>query len=364
VSARGGQASTLSSVCVLTDHPLIPHMTSKLKLFTGGFVIEQSDAGNTFKIESTSFMIFSIGINKFNPFLKLLSILQNIPAVSLPILISFEHHVAELWTIDASECLTIAQSRGFIRNPPSGPESELRGLPAPQAPDGLLIIIRVNEFRDCECDTTADIDASNTSQHESEAEEDDNDDDDDDTNVGRRGGGSRRVKNTTSVTQIDRVRKSMMFNPLKRSLSPFCSPSSSSSTINIFEPVCVAIFAPRGSKISAALGSPLLTWRSTLRSKGLPEHRGRRGEVDVSEGEAGFVPSSVLKAFIAAIDSYSIADCSSNGSGFGVSTDSAVTGMEDMIWDESTVATSSTVCAAGRKLSGLPGTGFLAMRYF
>jgi hypothetical protein len=361
VSARGGQASTLSSVCILTDHPLIPHMTSKLKLFTGGFLIDQSDAGNTRKIDSASFTIFSIGINKFNPFLSLLSILHNIPAASLPILISFEHHVAELWTVDASECLTIAQSRGFIRNPPSGPESELRGLPAPQAPDGLLIIIRLNEFQDCECDTTADIDASNTLQHDSEAEEDG---DDDDTNVGRRGGGSRRVKNTTSVTQIDRVRKSMMFNPLKRSLSPFCSPSSSSSNINIFEPVCVAIFAPRGSKISAALGSPLLTWRSTLRSKGLPEHRGGRGEVYASEREAGSVPSSVLKAFIAAIDSYSIADCSSNGSGLKVSTDSAVTGMEDMIWDESTGATSSTVCAAGRELSGLPGTGFLAMRYY
>lgn len=48
VSMREGQASTLSSVCVLTDHPLIPHMTSKLQLFTGGFVIEGSDAGMTY----------------------------------------------------------------------------------------------------------------------------------------------------------------------------------------------------------------------------------------------------------------------------------------------------------------------------
>jgi hypothetical protein len=278
-------------------------------------------------------------------------------------LISFEHNVAEMWTIDASECLTIAQSRGFIRNPLSGPESEFRDLPAPQAPDGLLIVMRLKEFQDCECDATTGIDASSISEDESEADDDDADDDDD-INVGRRGVGSGRARNTTSDSKMDHVRKSMMFNPLKRSLSPFCSPSSSRSTTDILEPVCIGIFAPRGSKISAALRSPLMTWRSALRSKGLPEHRGGRSKVDVSEGETGSVPSSVLKAFVAAIDSYSIADCSSHGSGFGVGPESAGTGLEDMIWDESTGSTSGTVCAAGRELSGLPGTGFLAMRYF
>ena len=254
----------------------------------------------------------------------------------------------------------MAQSRGFIRSSPSSSESEFQGLPAPQAPDGLLIIIRLKKFEDCECDTTIDSDVPSESKNDSEAERDD---EDDDTDQDRRRGGSGRTSNATSDSKIDRARKSMMFNPLRRSLSPFCSSSSSSSMIDILEPVCVAIFAPRGSKISAALRSPLMTWRSVLHSKGLPEHRGGRGEGDVSGGDEGSVPSSVLKAFVATIDSYSIADCSSHGSGFGAGLESAGTGLEDMIWDESTGASSGTIWAAGRELCGLPGTGFLAMRY-
>lgn len=218
--------------------------------------------------------------------------------------------------------------------------------------------MRLKQFQDCECDTTIDIDACGVSRVDREAQEDD------ETDWSRRATGSTSASNANSDTKTDCVLKSMMFNPLKRSLSPFCSPSSFTSTTDIIEPVCVAIFAPRGSKISALLRSPLMTWRSTLRSKGLPEHRGGRGYGDVTGRVDGSVPSSILKAFVAAIDSYSIADCSSHGSGFGGGLESAGTGLEDMLWDESAGASSGTICAAGRELSGLSGTGFLAMRYF
>lgn len=79
VSTRGGEASTSSSVCILTDHPLIPHMTSKLKLFTGGFVIEKSDAGkiNTIKCIDSKFYPSVFTLNKANGIAFILMFLQH-----------------------------------------------------------------------------------------------------------------------------------------------------------------------------------------------------------------------------------------------------------------------------------------------
>ena len=80
----------------------------------------------------------------------------------------------------------------------------------------------------------------------------------------------------------------------------------------------------------------------------------------------GSLPIGILRAFIAAIDTYSIADCTGQGLGlsFGLNRDRDISGgLRDMIFDESIPVTANMIQPAAMKLCGLPGTGFLAMRY-
>ena len=55
-----------------------------------------------------------------------------------------EHHVAEMWTIDASDCLSIARDRGYLGLQLS------KDLPELTSPKGLLVIIKLKSTKDFE----------------------------------------------------------------------------------------------------------------------------------------------------------------------------------------------------------------------
>ena len=327
-------------------------------------------------------------------------------------MISIEQHVLEMWTVDPTDSLSIAQSKGLL------PRSPDKNLPDLCAPEGLLVVLRLRKFEDFESEIEEkeeeeevvlskgrkvesgsgpkfgdskrrdedDDGGDRKGNHDNDEEEEEEEEDE-----------SKYKKKTNKYTVTDNtaesIRKSMMFNPLKRSLSPFCTTStstslqdtsSSSSTLSAYslEPECIAIFAPIGSRVSAALSSALVSWRATLRAQDKPEHRGGgggRGSAATATATAtakgknnsnseydGSLPIGILRAFIAAIDTYSIADCTGQGSGlsFGLNRDRDISGgLRDMIFDESIAVTANMIQPAAMKLCGLPGTGFLAMRY-
>jgi hypothetical protein len=273
-------------------------------------------------------------------------------------LFSMEHHVAEMWTIDATDCLTIAQSRGLIINPSPWNRST-QDLPDPSVSEGFLLIFRLKSSDDHKIETfnpTNDVLL----------------------------GGDNEEKNATLSTheESDRVKpthtnhknsslekssesdieKSLTFNPLKFSLSPLCSPSSGCRLDDVIEPQCVAIFVQNGSKLAAMTSSALMTWRHTLESLDIPQHKGE-GKVQSLGGEdnSGFIPSSILKAYVSAIGTCALSSTSSQSSHF--SDEETKYSMTSTSCSENISLSARTVLAAGTSLSGLPGTGFLAMRY-
>ena len=169
------------------------------------------------------------------------------------------------------------------------------------------------------------------------------------------------------------------------------------------DPTCIGIFAPIGSKVSAALTNALVTWRACLRSKNIPEHRGGGGSIvlgksisnrgygskktsidkkneekrkaeneERDEGkeeegkeEDGLIPLGILRAYVTAIDTYSLANCTSQGLNLSLRSNGDISsglGLENMIFDESIPVSSLTMIAAASMLTGLPGMGFLVMR--
>lgn len=323
-----------------------------------------------------------------------------------------EQHVAEMWTIDPAECLAIAHANGLLLHN----LDEDGYLPELSAPKGLLVIIRLKTSYDHEINKKAEVDneinkcVRSESQFDKYTHEDDDLDseeeegEDDEETV--RQDPSRTIKFSQNHGTEKLIRQSMMFNPLRHSLSPFCPDLTLTSQSSVptpviapcptptalspgfsysIEPTCIAIFAPTGSKVSAALTSALVTWRAALRSQDIPHHRGGGGSktVDSSGGvairsqgstrivgdkkekeENGSIPLGILRAFIAAMDMYSIADSTSRGIGLslGLSRDTSG-GLGDIIYDESIAVPATTiVAAAAANVSGIPGTGFLAMR--
>jgi hypothetical protein len=289
-----------------------------------------------------------------------------------------ELHVAEMWTVDAQDCLSLAYSKGFGKRSSSG-----NNLPEPSVPEGLLVIFRLKQFNQSEEEEeTNDKDSIHRDEIDLKEADDDDDTNDDRTNNSRR--------NNASSAEED-LRKAMMFNPLKRSLSLFCNRNTNKNSnknnsenegnnSSYKEPQCIAFFVPTGSRASAALGTALPTWRATLRSIGIPEHRGggvkqndfnfnninklKKYEGNVNDGS---VPSGILRALITAIDCWSIAeDESGPGSlGFGLGDSSSGRfGLQNTVYDESIPVSSDSVLEAAKSLSNILGTGFLAMRYF
>lgn len=273
-------------------------------------------------------------------------------------LFSMEHHIAEMWTIDATDCLTIAQSRGLIRNR-SPWNLGTQDLPDPSVSEGFLLIFRLKSSDDHMIDT---FNPSNDKVH--------------------RGDNQEKNANLSTYEECDRVKptqtnrknsslgessesdieKSMMFNPLKFSLSPLCSPSSGCRLDDVIEPECLAIFVQNGSKLAAMTSSALMTWRHTLESLDIPQHKGE-GKVQSLGGRdcSGLIPSSILKSYVSAIGTCALSSTSSQSSQF--SDGDIKYSMTSMSCSENIPLSASTVLAAGTSQSGLPGTGFLAMRY-
>jgi hypothetical protein len=336
----GGSSASVLTLPLLTDHPILPFMASEVRFFTAGFVIEKTRT------------------------------------VCLPMMICMEQHVAEMWTVDAADCLFLAESRGLTYRASSNPYST--SLPEIAAPDGLLVIFRLKIFEDDTGDKKSE--KKNTSYDNSEFDESKDGLEKEDF--------SSRRNNDNSMNSMH---ETMMFNPLKRSLTSLCynshssdkkitksnasKPSNPNPNPEPSEPHYLAFFASSGSKSSAALSSALVTWRTALRSQGIPEHRGggtmrtqygQNGTNNSSDCD-GCIPLSILKAFVTVIDAWSIAgDVSGVGLGAGESLGGlgkafTASGLGDMVYDES-IPVSSEALLGASSISSIPGTGFLAMR--
>jgi hypothetical protein len=273
-------------------------------------------------------------------------------------LFSMEHHIAEMWTIDATDCLTIAQSRGLIRNP-SPWNLGTQDLPDPSVSEGFLLIFRLKSSDDHIMETfnpTNDevIGGDNEEKNATTSAYEESD----------------RVKPTHTNrknSSLDKsaesdVENSLLFNPLKVSLSPLCSPSSGCRFDDVIEPQCLALFVQNGSKLAAMTSSALMTWRHTLESLDIPQHKGE-GKVQSLGGRdySGLIPSSILKAYVSAIGTCALSSTSSQSSHF--SDEETKYSICSVACSENVPLSARTVLAAGTSLSGLPGTGFLAMRY-
>ena len=287
-------------------------------------------------------------------------------------LFSMEHHVAEMWTIDASDCLSIAQSRGLIRAP-SLWNLNTQDLPDPSVAEGYLLIFRLKSSDDFKMETTnsiinksygGEIEEKNVdSKHYSES-----------NNVK---GMHRSLKKTFINKDEDSDRdsdkdiiESMMFNPLKYSLSPLCGPSSGCTSDDIIEPQYLAIFVQNGSQLAGMMSCALVTWRHTLRSLNIPQHKGEhKGEEGKGKGLShngrnmdGLIPSSILKAYVAAIGTCAMTTTDSSSSSNHFSREETKYDTNSISSSENIPLSARTVLAAGTSLSALPGTGFLSMR--
>lgn len=273
-------------------------------------------------------------------------------------LFSMEHHVAEMWTIDATDCLTIAQSRGLIREP-SHWNLGTQDLPDPSVSEGFLLIFRLKSSDNHVMDT---FNPTSDKVHGGDNEEkyatlftfEDSD---------RVKPTHTNCKNSSlgNSPQSD-IEKSIRFNPLKFSLSPLCNPSSGCRLDDVIEPQCLATFVQNGSKLAAMTSSALITWRHTLESLDIPQHKGEGKVQSLGGGDYnGLIPSSILKAYVSAIGTCALSSTSSQSSHF--SKEGAKYSMNSMSCSENTLSSARTVVAAGTSISGLPGTGFLAMRY-
>lgn len=265
--------------------------------------------------------------------------------------------MAEMWTLDCSDLIHLAHSRGILQktNTPIGQKI----LPELTAPDGFMIIFRLKTSQEL-CSSEGTVSESDNNSEGSYGEE----------KSSQQYRDTRERSRPTSAEDASssnkRVTDSRTYNPLQQSLSPFCLPSSNSS--DVIEPTYLGIFAPTGSKLSAALSSCLISWRAALQSLDIPVHRGNSRstrEKDSALGCDGAVPSSMILAFISAIDANSLADCLSQGTGFGSSGDSEGDGkgFRSVLHDESIPVSANAMLAAAADEHGFPGTGFLSMRY-
>ena len=273
-------------------------------------------------------------------------------------LFSMEHHIAEMWTIDASDCLTIAQSRGLIREP-SPWNLGTQDLPDLSVSEGFLLIFRLKSSDDHMMET---FNPTNHKAHGGDNEEKNatlsNYEESDRVKPTHK----NRTNSSLDKSPESDIEKSMMFNPLKVSLSPLCSQSSGCRLDDVIEPQCVAMYVQNGSKLVAMTSSALITWRHTLESLDIPQHKGE-GKVQSLgwKDYSGLIPSSILKAYVSAIGTCALSSTSSQNSHF--STEDTKYSMTSMSCNENVPLSARTVLAAGTSKSGLPGTGFLAMRY-
>ena len=352
--AGGGSAALLSSVPTLTDHPLTPLLATDVRLFSAGLVVERAHTA------------------------------------ALPMLICMEQHVAEMWTVDGSECLSLAQALGLV-------QTASEEVPEPSVPEGLLVVLRLKQFEEVPLGEGM-VEAGRQEGKENRSNEGKHDEEEEDEEEEEGGGyGKARVVDDVVVSSM---RRAMMFNPLQRAMSNLCvgpvnssgSGSGSGSGSNSGSgsdsgsgSQCIALFAPMGTRVFAAISTALVSWRRALRAQDVPEHRGGagkrpRGGPGGPEGTPeGGLPVGILRAFVIALDAWSIApaDISGPGSMLGMGlggstgssglrlTSSGQMGMDDLVYDESVPVSCATIlgaAAAAVARGGLPGSGFLAMR--
>ena len=265
-------------------------------------------------------------------------------------------------------------------------------LPEPSVPDGLLVILRLKQFDESNqpsVDMQRTLEASQAaaaaqegkenrrSNYEEKNHDDDDEDDDDDDTYHR-----KRAQPLVDDITITSMRTALMFNPLKRALSNLCTDDQTGSQ-------CIALFAPMGTRISAAISTALISWRAALRSQDIPEHRGqgvKRATTTSSatsitatgtspnrgiESVEGAVPVGILRAFVTALDTWSIAPADTSGPGatWGLGGESrpvstAQTSMDDLLYEENIPVSSATLLTAAKQSTqdGVPASGFLAMR--
>lgn len=287
-------------------------------------------------------------------------------------LFSMEHHIAEMWTIDASDCLSIAQSRGLIRAP-SPWNLGTQDLPDQSVAEGYLLIFRLKSSKDFKTKTTNSV-IDKSYVGEMEEKNVDSKHYEESNNVK---GMHRNIKKTSIDTDKDLdkekdrdIVESIMFNPLKHALSPLCGPSSGCTSDDIIEPEYSAIFVQNGSQLAGMMRCSLVTWRHTLRSLNIPQHKGEEGQEGKDKGLShtgrnvdGLIPSSILKAYVAAIGTCAMTMTDSSPSSSHFSREETKYDTNSMSSYEHIPLSAGTVLAAGTSLSALPGTGFLSMRY-
>jgi hypothetical protein len=271
---------------------------------------------------------------------------------------SMEHHIAEMWTIDATDCLTIAQSRGLIRSP-SPWNLGTQDLPELSVSEGFLLIFRLKSSDDHKMEM---FNPTNDKVHRGDNEEKNATSSTYEDSDRVKPTNTNRKNSSLEKSASSDIEKSMMFNPLKLSLSPLCSPSSGCRLDDVIEPQCLAMYVQNGSKLAAMTSSALLAWRHTLESLDIPQHKGE-GKVQSLAGRdySGLIPSSILKAYVSAIGTCALSSTSSQSSHF--SDEETKYSMTCIACGENISLSARTVLAAGTSQSGLPGTGFLTMRY-
>ena len=290
-----------------------------------------------------------------------------------------------LLCVDASECLSLAQTMGLIRS-----NGDNETLPEPSVPDGLLVILRLKQFDESAVDIQHNLrtmeanqaaaavqegkENRRTNYEEKNRDDDDEEDDDDDDTYHR-----KPTQPLVDDVTITSMRTAMMFNPLKRALSNLCTDDQTGSQ-------CIALFAPMGTRISAAISTALISWRAALRSQDIPEHRGQGNKRTTTssattitgtspnrgiESVEGSVPMGILRAFVTALDTWSIAPADTSGPGatWGLGGESrpvstAQISMDDLLYEENIPVSSATLLAAAKQSTqgGVPASGFLAMR--
>ena len=101
------------------------------------------------------------------------------------------------------------------------------------------------------------------------------------------------------------------------------------------------------------------------KNKEKEEMEGEQEEEKEGNEEDGMIPLGILRAFVTAIDMYSLGNCTSQGLNLSVRSRRETTSgfeLENILFDENIPVSSLTLIAAASMLNGLPGNGFLVMR--
>ena len=266
---------------------------------------------------------------------------------SVPIMISMETHVSEMWTVDGYDAFLMAQSEGLIQRPKKG---IIPLLPEPTVPEGLLVVLRLKSgvelaMTSFDDEKTITSRKSATQQNEQmsripfpNGDESSNEYDVDEVEEVEEGNGSAEAdkdsdpnsvneKSNSDKDVLSTLRRLMAFNPLTRSLPSYCggdpkpnpepgplgtplsawgvstgtSPeiknsmhqnlnchptdvnSNATGESESEEIRDIAFFVPAGTRVYTSMTAALATWRAVLRMNDIPEHRGVKNRNSVAD---------------------------------------------------------------------------------